>query len=92
MSLAMLSGTGEVRKVVRRLSGLNNTCGDGALFSDESVSVFVVRHANVIVAGATAKIGYGAGQGARIGSAPAPARVLPPHEWTRIRSTQRRQA
>ena len=91
MLLAMLLGFGEGSwEVVRRVSGLNSTCGGNALSLDTSVPLFVVRHANSISTGVTAKIGYGAGHGARSGSTPAPGRALSPQEWARARAAQRR--
>ena len=87
---AMLSGVGEGRTDLRHSMGCFCSCGCDAPSSDRGVLLFVVRHATSIATVVMAKIGYGAGHGARIGSWPASRKAGNPREWARARATQRR--
>ena len=58
--------------------GVSCSCGGDAPSSDGGVPLFVVKHATSIATGVAAKIGYGAGHGARIGSWPASRRAGDP--------------
>ena len=64
-------------------------CGMWTLPLGDRNTLVVVRHANAITTGVTAKIGFGAGHGARIVTATSPGRLTPISEWARMRAARR---
>ena len=80
----MLAGMCEDERLEQLLERLSNTCGVLALFANKCNALIVVKHATSIATGTTAKIGYRAGHGARIGSTPWPRKASSLREWARM--------